>query len=113
MPPEPSDKEWVPRVFPADRGRVGPAPGDHLPLRLREVRRYPAPRRSFPARRQGGADHRKRVRLPRSPYRELARCPVRGQGACAEGGFFSGGFLACRKTGSEGWVELLRSKYIL
>src|SRR5215208_646671 len=113
MPPEPPDQKRVSRVLPADRRRVGPAAGDHLPLRLREVRRHPAPRRSVPARRQGRADHRKRLRLPRPPNREPARRPVRDQCARAAGGFFSRGFLAGRKKEPEGRIELLCSKYVL
>src|SRR5215210_608246 len=113
MPPESPDEERVPRVFPATRGRGGFAPGDHLPLRLREVRRHPAPRRGVPARRQGGADRRKRLRLPGGSYRESARHPVRGQGARAAGDLFPRSLLACWEKGSQGWIELLCSKYVL
>ena len=51
----------------------------------------------YPRRRQGRADPRKGFRLPRPPYREFARSPVRGQGASGPGGVFSWGFLACRQ----------------
>src|SRR5215204_3002377 len=112
MSPEPPDQERVPRVLPADRRRVGTLADDGLPLHLREVWRHPAPRRSVPRRRQSRTDHRKRIRLPRPPYRELARRPVRGQSARTGGGAFSRSVLACQEKKPEGWVELPCSKHV-